>query len=63
MKHPGNDYAGDGQPEHSPENREVKALLAASAIAHGCTLVTRNVADVARSGVPLINPFDPLDGP
>jgi hypothetical protein len=25
---------------------------------HGLTLVTRNILDVARAGVPLINPFD-----
>lgn len=41
----------------------IDGLLAASAITHGCTLVTRNVADVAGTGVPLINPFDPLDAP
>jgi len=41
----------------------IDGLLAASAITHRCTLVTRNVADIARSGVPLINPFDPPDDP
>jgi predicted nucleic acid-binding protein len=40
----------------------IDGLLAASAITHGWTLVTRNVADIARSGVPLINPFDPPAG-
>lgn len=32
-------------------------LLAATALVHGMTLVTRNVADVARSGVPTLDPF------
>lgn len=34
------------------------ALLAATAKVHGLTLVTRNVRDVARTGVELMNPFD-----
>jgi toxin FitB len=33
-------------------------LLAATAAVHGWTLVTRNVTDVQRSGVGLLNPFD-----
>jgi predicted nucleic acid-binding protein len=37
----------------------IDGLLAASAKARGWTLVTRNTADVARCGVPVINPFDP----
>jgi predicted nucleic acid-binding protein len=36
----------------------VDGLLAATAIVHDLTLVTRNVKDVARTGVSLINPFD-----
>jgi predicted nucleic acid-binding protein len=36
----------------------VDGLLAATAMIHGMTLVTRNVADVARSGVPTLNPFE-----
>jgi predicted nucleic acid-binding protein len=35
----------------------VDGFLAATAIVHGLTLVTRNVADVARTGVRLFNPF------
>jgi predicted nucleic acid-binding protein len=31
---------------------------AATALAYGLTLVTRNVRDFARTGVPLINPFE-----
>lgn len=32
-------------------------LLAATALVHGLTLVTRNVADVSRAGVPELDPF------
>jgi hypothetical protein len=35
----------------------VDGLLAATARVAGLTLVTRNTADLARSGVPLLNPF------
>ncbi len=35
----------------------VDGLLAATAIAHDYTLVTRNVRDVERSGCKLLNPF------
>ena len=37
----------------------IDGLLAASAKVRGWTLVTRNAADVARTGVTLVNPFDP----
>jgi predicted nucleic acid-binding protein len=37
----------------------IDGLLAASAKLRGWTLVTRNTADIARSGVALFNPFDP----
>jgi predicted nucleic acid-binding protein len=36
----------------------VDGLLAATASVHGLTLVTRNVTDVARTGVALLNPFE-----
>jgi len=36
----------------------VDGLLAATAIVHGHILVTRNTRDVARAGVPLLNPFE-----
>lgn len=35
----------------------VDGLLAATAIEHSLVLVTRNLADVERTGVPVINPF------
>lgn len=35
----------------------VDGLLAATAKVHGLTLVTRNTADVVRTGVSVINPF------
>ncbi|MFB7471228.1 type II toxin-antitoxin system VapC family toxin [Kitasatospora sp. NPDC056184] len=37
----------------------VDGLLAATAKVHGLTLVTRNTKDVARTGVPVVNPFEP----
>lgn len=36
----------------------VDGLLAATALVHDLTLVTRNTRDVARTGVRLLNPFD-----
>ena len=37
----------------------VEGLLAATARVHGLTFVTRNTRDVARTGVPCLNPFEP----
>lgn len=34
-------------------------LIAATALVHGLTVVTRNVADFAATGVPLVNPWEP----
>lgn len=36
----------------------VDGLLAATALEHGMTLVTRSTRDVLRTGVPVLNPFD-----
>jgi len=36
----------------------IDGLLAATALHHGLTLVTRNEEDVARSGVAYLNPFE-----
>lgn len=35
----------------------IDGLLAATAKVHGLTLVTRNVADIAVTGVPVLDPF------
>jgi hypothetical protein len=35
----------------------IDGLLAATAKVHGLTFVTRNVADIAATGVPLLDPF------
>ena len=43
---------------HVPEPRaERDALIAATALVHGMRVVTRNVADFAATGVPLLNPW------
>jgi predicted nucleic acid-binding protein len=36
----------------------IDSLLAATAKVHGLTLVTRNVADVESTGIPVVNPFE-----
>jgi predicted nucleic acid-binding protein len=44
---------------HVPDQRgERDALIAATALVHGMTLVTRNVADFKSTGVTLINPWE-----
>lgn len=43
---------------HVPDPRaERDALIAATALVHGMRVVTRNVADFAATGVPLLNPW------
>jgi toxin FitB len=43
---------------HVPDRRsERDALIAATALVHGMTVVTRNVADFAPTGVPVLNPW------
>ena len=43
---------------HVPDPRpERDALIAATALVHGMTLVTRNVSDFGPMGVPLFNPW------
>jgi toxin FitB len=37
---------------------ERDALIAATALVHGMTVVTRNIADFEATGVPLLNPWD-----
>lgn len=49
---------------HGPDPRpERDALIAATALVHGMTVVTRNVADFEPSGIPVLNPWSqPLQG-
>jgi hypothetical protein len=43
---------------HVPDPRSDRdALIAATALVHGMTVVTRNVADFEPMGVPLLDPF------
>ncbi len=45
---------------HVPDPRpERDAFIAACALVHGMTIVTRNVADFSPMGVSLINPWNP----
>lgn len=48
--------AGLHVPDQAPER---DALIAATALVHGMTLVTRNVRDFDGTGVRLINPWEP----
>lgn len=44
---------------HVPDKRgERDALIAATALEHGMTVVTRNVADFKPTGVALVNPWE-----
>lgn len=43
---------------HVPDKRnERDALIAATALVHGMTVVTRNLTDFAPTGVPILNPW------
>lgn len=44
---------------HVPDKRsERDALIAATALVHGMTLVTRNIADFKLTGVTILNPWE-----
>ena len=46
---------------HVPDKRgERDALIAATALVHGMTVVTRNVADFEPTGVALLNPWEAM---
>ena len=40
-------------------NRQPDLMIAATALDHGLTVVTRNVSEFELAGVPVFNPFDP----
>lgn len=43
---------------HVPDPRPIRdALIAGTALVHGMTVVTRNVADFEPTGVPILNPW------
>jgi predicted nucleic acid-binding protein len=45
---------------HVPDRRpERDAFIGATALVHGMTVVTRNVADFGSMGVPVFNPWEP----
>ena len=47
-------------PLHVPNPRAYRdSFIAATALVHGMTLITRNVADFAATGVALLNPWQP----
>lgn len=44
---------------HVPDPNPFRdSLIAATALVHGMTIVTRNVSDFQSTGVPLLNPWD-----
>ena len=44
---------------HVPDPRSFRdAMIAGAALEHGFTVVTRNVADFAGTGVRLVNPWE-----
>ncbi len=47
---------------HVPDPLPINdAFIAATALVHGMTIATRNLADFATTGVLLLNPWDPVD--
>ena len=49
-----------GIPDPLPD---IDGLLAATALVHGMTVVTRNVHHIAPTGAPCLNPFEPAGDP
>lgn len=47
--------------QHVPNPRPFRdGLIAATALVHGMTVVTRNLADFEATGVAMLNPWDPM---
>ena len=47
--------------QHVPNPRPFRdGLIAATALVHGMTVVTRNLADFEGTGVAMLNPWDPM---
>jgi toxin FitB len=47
-----------GQLSNQHGNQGADLLIAATALEHGLSVVTRNIRDFEKTGVPLINPFE-----
>ena len=44
---------------HVPDSKAIRdGLIAGTALVHGMTVVTRNVADCERTGVSILNPWE-----
>jgi predicted nucleic acid-binding protein len=55
------DVARQGARLHVPDPRSSRdAMIAATALVHAMTVVTRNVPDFAPTGVPVLNPWTPI---
>jgi predicted nucleic acid-binding protein len=48
-----------GRLSHRIGNKGLDLAIAATALEHGLTVVTRNVSDFEPTGVPVLDPFDP----
>ncbi|MDE0229314.1 MAG: hypothetical protein OXJ62_10745, partial [Spirochaetaceae bacterium] len=49
--------------KHRQSNTQLEdAMIAATAVVHGLTVVTRSVRDFRQLGVPVLDPFDPVSG-
>ena len=47
-----------GRLSHRIGNKGLELAIAATALEHGLTVVTRNVSDFKPTGVPIFNPFN-----
>jgi predicted nucleic acid-binding protein len=59
MSKPGSIGVSTNTKLHVPNPQPINdAFIAATALVHGMTVATRNLADFATMGVPLLNPWD-----